>query len=120
MLEGERFVQSWQGRRTIMRRTRIAGTAGLLAAVAIGLGLSLGLWGNWTASAQDTFIVNDDTAPADGGCGTPDFETEDIQDAIDSALVADGDTLVICGGTYHPPDAIEVSKAVTIEGRAGA
>ncbi len=103
-----------------MRRTRIAGTAGLVAALAIGLALSLGLWGSWTASAQDTFIVNDDTTPADGGCGTPNFETEDIQDAIDSALVADGDTLIICDGTYNPPDAIEVTKSLTIEGQAGA
>jgi hypothetical protein len=83
-----------------MRRTRIAGIAGLLAALAIGLALSLGLWGSWTASAQDTFIVNDDTSPTEGGCDTPDFETERIQDAIDSGLVADGDTLVICPGTY--------------------
>ena len=80
----------------------------------------LGLWGHWTASAQDTFIVNDDTVPAADGCDTPDFETEDIEDAVDSALVADGDTLVICEGTYNPPNTIEVAKAITIEGRAGA
>jgi parallel beta-helix repeat protein len=103
-----------------MRWTRIGGTAGLLAALAIALALALGLWGHWTASAQDTFIVNDDTAPAEGACGTPDFETEDIQDAIDSGLVADGDTLMICEGTYNPPNAIEVTKSLTIEGRAGA
>src|SRR4030042_6013355 len=103
-----------------MRRTRIAGTAGLLAALAIGLALSLGLWGSWTASAQDTFTVNDDTAPADEGCGMPFFQTEDIQDAIDSGLVADGDTLVICEGTYNPPDAIAGTNGLTIEGRAGA
>ena len=47
-----------------MRWTRIGGMAALVAALAIGLALSLGLWGSWTASAQDTFIVNDDTAPA--------------------------------------------------------
>jgi parallel beta-helix repeat protein len=105
-----------------MRRTRIAGTAGLLAALAIGLALSLGLWGSWTASAQDTFIVNDDTTPADGGCGAPDFETEDIQDAVDSGLVADGDTLVICPGTYTRSvvGAVEVDKQLTIEGLATA
>jgi parallel beta-helix repeat protein len=102
-----------------MRWTRI-GVAAFIAALAIGLALSLGLWGSWTASAQDTFIVNDDTSPADGGCGTPDFQTEDIEDAIDSGLVADGDTLVICEGTYNPPDAIEVTKDLTIEGRAAA
>ena len=83
-----------------MRRTRVGATALLVAALVTGLALSLGLWGEWTASAQDTFTVNDDTSPAEGGCDTPDFETEDIQDAIDSALVADGDTLVICPGSY--------------------
>jgi parallel beta-helix repeat protein len=103
-----------------MRWTRISGVASFVAALAIVLALSLGLWSHWTASAQDTFILNDDTTPADGGCGTPDFETEDIQDAVDSGLVADGDTLVICEGTYNPPDAIDVTKSLTIEGRSGA
>jgi len=102
-----------------MKWTRI-GVAAFIAALAIGLALSLGLWGQWTASAQDTFIVNDDTAPATDGCDTPDFETEDIEDAIDSGLVADGDTLMICEGTYNPPNSIEVTKDLTIEGRAAA
>jgi len=105
-----------------MKRTRIGGTAALLAALAIGLALSLGLWGSWTASAEDTFVVNDDTTPADDGCGTPDFETEDIEDAVDSGLVADGDTLVICPGTYiaGPGSVVEVDKQLTIEGLATA
>jgi parallel beta-helix repeat protein len=92
----------------------------LVVALAIGLALSLGLWGSWTASAQDTFVVNDDTSPAEGGCDTPDFETDDIQDAIDSGLVADGDTLAICEGTYNPPDHIRVTKSLIIEGQADA
>jgi parallel beta-helix repeat protein len=101
-----------------MKWTRIGGTAALLAALAIGLALSLDLWDSWTASAQGTFIVNDDTTPTDDGCGAPDFETEDIEDAIDSGLVADGDTLVICEGTYGGD--ITVDKSVTIEGQGGA
>ena len=103
-----------------MKWTRIGGMTALIAALAIGLALSLGLWGNWTASAQDTFIVNDDTTPAADGCGTPDFQTEDIENAIDSPQVTGGDTIVICDGTYNPPDAIEVTKGLTIEGRAAA
>jgi parallel beta-helix repeat protein len=103
-----------------MKWTRIGGMTALTVALAIGLALSLGLWSHWTVSAQDTFIVNDDTSPAEGGCGTPDFETEDIEDAIDSDLVADGDTLVICEGTYDTTDSIGVTKALTIEGRAAA
>jgi parallel beta-helix repeat protein len=104
-----------------MRRTRIAGIAGL-AALAIALALVLGLWGQWAASAQDTFTVNDDTSPAEGGCDTPDFETQDIQDAIDSGLVADGDTLVICPGSYSAGAGLvtEVNKQLTIEGLATA
>jgi Right handed beta helix region len=102
-----------------MRFTRIRAAA-FIAALAIVLALSLGLWSHWTASAQDTFIVNDDTAPAADGCDTPDFQTEDIEDAIDSGLVADGDTLMICEGTYNPPNEIEVTKDLTIEGRAAA
>ena len=85
-----------------MRWTRVRGMALLVVALVIGLALSVGLWGHWTASAQDTFLVNDDTTPADGGCDTPDFETEDIEDAIDSGLVADGDTLVICRRHLQP------------------
>jgi parallel beta-helix repeat protein len=103
-----------------MRWTRIRGITAAIAALAIALGLSFGLWSHWTASAQDTFIVNDDTSPAVDGCDTPDFQTEDIEDAIDSGLVADGDTLMICEGTYNPPDEIEVTKSLTIEGRAAA
>ena len=103
-----------------MKRIRIGGIAALAAALAIGLALSLGLWGSWTASAQDTFIVNDDTSPADGGCDTPNFLTEDIENAIDHSDVSDGDTLVICEGTYNPPDPIQVTKVLTIEGRAAA
>jgi parallel beta-helix repeat protein len=95
---------------------------GFIVALAVGLAVCLGLWGQWSASAQDTLVVNDDTAPADGGCGAPDFETQDIQDAIDSALVADGDTLVICPGTYTRAAvaAVEVNKQLTIEGLASA
>lgn len=102
-----------------MRLTRIR-VAAFIAVLAIALALSLGLWSSWTASAQDTFIVNDDTTPAAAGCDTPDFQTEDIEDAIDSGLVADGDTLVICEGTYNPPNSIEVTKSLTIEGLASA
>ena len=103
-----------------MTWTRIGGIAAFVTALAIVLVLCLGLWSHWTASAQDTFIVNDDTTPAADGCDAPDFETEDIEDAIDSGLVVAGDTLMICDGTYNPPDQIEVTKSLTIEGRAAA
>ena len=101
-----------------MKWMRIGGTAAVAAALAIVLALSLGLWSHWTASAQDTFIVNDDTTPADGGCGTPDFQTEDIEEAIDDTDVADGDTLLICEGTYT--GGVTIDKEVVVEGRAAA
>jgi parallel beta-helix repeat protein len=103
-----------------MKWTRTGGIAAFMGALAIVLALSLGLWSHWTASAQDTFLVNDDTTPAADGCDTPDFQTEDIEDAIDSGLVTDGDILVVCDGTYNPTTSIEVTKQLTIEGRAAA
>ena len=103
-----------------MRLRRIGGMAALVVALGLGLALSLGLWSSWTASAQDTFIVNDNTTPAEDGCDDPDYETEDIQTAIDHGDVADGDTLMICDGTYSPPDSIQVTKELIIEGRAAA
>jgi hypothetical protein len=102
-----------------MKFTRVSAVA-TIAALAIVLALTLGLWSHWTASAQDTFIVNDDTTPAADGCDTPDFQTEDIEDAVDSGLVSDGDILVICDGTYNPTSQIEVTKQLVIEGRAAA
>src|SRR4030042_870631 len=98
------------GGKSIMKWTRIGGGAAFIAGLALALCPLLGLWSYGTPSAQDTFVVNDDTTPTDDGCGTPDFETEDIEDAIDSGLVADGDTLVICEGTYNPPDGSEVTE----------
>ena len=56
---------------------------GVLVVLAAALVFSLGIGGFLTASAQDTFIVNDDTTPTDGGCGTPDFQTKDINDEYD-------------------------------------
>jgi len=103
-----------------MRLRRIGGMAALVVALGLGLALSLGLWSSWTASAQDTFIVNDNTTPAEDGCDTPDYQTDDIQEAIDDGDVADGDTLMICDGTYSPPDSIQVTKELIIEGRAAA
>lgn len=108
------------GGKWIMKWTRIGGMATLVATVGLALALSLGLIGSWTASAQDTFIVNDNTTPAEDGCDTPDFETEDIQTAVDSGDVADGDILIICDGTYNPPNSIQVTKELVIEGRAAA
>jgi hypothetical protein len=103
-----------------MKANPLLAFTGVLVVLVVALASTLGLWSHWTASAQDTFIVNDDTIPTADGCGAPDFQTEDIEDAIDSDLVGGGDTLMICEGTYSPPDAIEVTKSLTIEGRAAA
>jgi hypothetical protein len=98
-----------------MRRTRIAGTAGLLAALAIGLALSLGLWGSWTAGAQgNTFVIND-VDPPETECGTPDYTTTDINSVIALATVHNDDTLVLCPGTYQ--GGVVVDKKITLEGQ---
>ena len=107
-----------------MRWMRIGRTAAFLAALAVALGLSLGLWGNWTASAQDTFIVNQDTGTGDPApCDAPDFPSvSDIETVIDDTDVEDGDKLVLCPGTYTAGagGTVEVDKELTIEGLAAA
>ena len=104
-----------------MRRTRIGGTAALLVALAIGLALSLGIWGSWTASAEDTFIVNQDSGAGDPApCNAPDYAgVSDIETVIDDASVADGDTLVLCPGIYMAGagGTVEVDKKLTIQGQ---
>jgi hypothetical protein len=88
----------------------------LVAALVIGLALSLGLWGHWTAGAQgNTFIIND-VDPPETECGTPDYTTTDINSVIALATVHDNDTLVLCEGTYQ--GGITVGKKVTLEGQA--
>jgi len=108
-----------------MKWMRIGGMAALAAALAIGLALPLGLWGSWTASAQDTLYVNQDTGTGDAApCDAPDFPSvSDIETVIDDAGVADGDTLVLCPGTYTAGaggGAVEVDKELTIQGLATA
>ena len=98
-------------------RSRTAVVA--LVAVVAALTIALGSWQGWLAqAADDTWIVNDDLLPAEGGCNTPDFETDNIDAVIDHMDVSDGDTLVICEGTYQA--GVTVDKSVTIEGREGA
>ena len=94
-----------------------AAVVALVAAVA-ALSIALGMWHSWPAEAQDTWIVNDDLLPTEDDCDTPNFETDNIDAVIDHAFVSDGDTLVICEGTYQ--GGITVDKSLTIEGREGA
>jgi parallel beta-helix repeat protein len=92
-----------------------------MVALAIGLALSLGLWGSWTASAQDTFIVNQDTGTGDPApCDAPDFPSvSDIETVIENAGVQNGDTLVLCPGIYMAGagGTVEVDKKLTIQGQ---
>jgi hypothetical protein len=68
--------------------------------------------------------VNRDTGAGDPApCGSPDFPSvSDIETVIDDTDVADGDTLVLCPGTYTAGagGAVEVTKKLTIEGLAAA
>jgi parallel beta-helix repeat protein len=98
-------------------QSKTAGVALVVTAV-VTLSIALATWQSWPAQAQDTWIVNDDLLPAEDGCDTPDFEMDDIDAVIDHMEVSDGDTLVICEGTYL--GGITVDKSVTIEGREAA
>jgi len=96
-------------------RSRTA-AAGLVAVVAV-LTIALGTWQGWLAQAQGTtYIVNDVGSP-EPECGTPDFTTPDVNSVIALPQVHDGDTLVLCQGTYD--GAITVNKKLTIEGQEG-
>jgi parallel beta-helix repeat protein len=104
---------------------RIGGMAAFVVALAIGLAFSLGLWGSWTAGAAGTeHIVNQDTGTGDPApCDDPDFPSvSDIETVIDDADVADGDTLILCPGTYAAGagGTVEVDKELTITGLATA
>ena len=107
-----------------MKWTRIRGMAALIVTLAIGLALSLGLWGHWTASAQDTFIVNQDSGAGDPApCDAPDYASvSDIETVIDDANVQSGDTLVLCPGIYRAGagGTVDVDKKLTIEGQETA
>jgi hypothetical protein len=99
--------------------------AAFVAALAIALALSLGLWGSWTASAQTEHVVNQDTGAGDAApCDAPDFASvSDIETVIDDGSVQNGDTLVLCPGTYTAgaaAGAVEVDKELSIEGLAAA
>lgn len=72
---------------------------------------------NFSRPPGNTFYVNDNTSdgtPAD--CGTPDFS--DIQSAINSGSVVDGDVILVCPGTYT--QSIVVTKELTLQSTDGA
>jgi parallel beta-helix repeat protein len=99
-------------------RSRTA-VVSLVVAVAV-LTIALGTWQGWLAQAAgDTYVVNEDSGVGDPApCDAPDFpHVNDIEDVIDNAGVADGDTLIICEGTYDAD--IVVDKELTIEGQEG-
>ena len=94
-------------------RSRTAVVTVVMAVAAFTV--ALGTWQGWLAEAEGTtYIVNDDASP-EPECGTPDFATTDINSVI--AQVHDGDTLVLCQGTYD--GGVTVNKKITIEGQEG-
>jgi hypothetical protein len=75
------------------------------------------------AAAADDFTVNDDNSgngPAGATCPTPDFTNPNaLQTAINDAGVADGDTLLVCSGTYNDGStgpAANVTKELILRG----
>jgi len=87
-----------------------------LVAAAAALTVALGAWQGWLAqAAANTYIIND-VIPPETDCGTPNYTTKDINSVITLADVHDGDTLVLCEGTYN--GGVTVNKKITIEGQA--
>jgi cysteine-rich repeat protein len=70
---------------------------------------------NFAYPPGNTFYVNDDTSDGTGTCLTPDFA--DIQSAIDAAAVLDGDTILVCPGTYT--QAVVVTKELILRSTDG-
>ncbi|GAF91122.1 unnamed protein product, partial [marine sediment metagenome] len=96
----------------IRSRTAVVVVVGAIAALTI----ALGAWQGWLAQAEGTTYVVNDVIPPEAECGTPNYTTTDISSVIALPEVNDGDTLVLCEGTYDP--AIMVDKKITIEGQA--
>jgi parallel beta-helix repeat protein len=85
-------------------------------AVAAVVTIALGSWQGWLAQAAGTTYVINDVIPPETECGTPNYTTTDINSVIALPEVNDGDTLVLCEGTYQP--GITVNKEIAIEGQA--
>ena len=99
-----------------MRWIRSSTAVVALVAVVAVLTIALGSWQGWLVQAAGTTYVINDVIPPEAECGTPNYTTTDIGSVIALPDVNDGDTLVLCEGTYDP--AIMVDKEITIEGQA--
>jgi len=96
-------------------RSRTAVVAVVMAVAA--LTFALGTWQGWLAEANGTTFIINDAAPPEAGCGTPNFTDTNINTAIANSQVHDGDTLVLCEGTYN--GGVTVNKKITIKGQDG-
>lgn len=71
---------------------------------------------NFSRPPGNTFYVNDNTSDGTPSeCGSPDFT--DIQSAINSGSVVDGDVILVCPGTYT--QSIVVTKELTLQSTDG-
>ena len=98
--------------RWLRSRTAVVVVVGAVAVLTI----ALGSWQGWLAQAAGTTYVINDVIPPEAECGTPNYTTTDINSVIALPEVNDGDTLVLCEGTYDA--GIVVDKKITIEGQA--
>jgi len=96
-------------------RSRTAVVAVVMAVAA--LTFALGAWQGWLAQAAGTTYIVNDVAPPEAGCGTPNFTDTNLNNVIAASQVHDGDTLVLCEGTYA--GGVTVNKKVTIKGQDG-
>ncbi|MCJ7811274.1 MAG: right-handed parallel beta-helix repeat-containing protein, partial [Dehalococcoidia bacterium] len=95
--------------------SRTAVVAVVMAVAA--LTFALGTWQGWLAEANGTTFIINDVIPPETGCGTPNYTTKNLNDVIALADVHDGDTLVLCEGTYN--GGVTVNKKITIKGQDG-
>jgi parallel beta-helix repeat protein len=93
-------------------RTAVVVVVGAVAALTI----AVGAWQGWMAQAAGTTYIVNDVIPPETECGTPNYTTTDISSVIALPEVNDGDTLVLCEGTYDPD--VTVNKKITVEGQA--
>ncbi len=91
------------------------------AARAGGLVAALALAGLGAPSA----LANTRYAKPNGGGAQPCLQTDPC--GLPTALtgtgadgIADGDTVILTPGTYHPASSLQVTKTVTIEGQPGS